>query len=295
MYAENVSITTTTTAFSVNAVGIGQPAIAPSTAGPALKLVNMGQSISVSLDGFVIQNATGASGVDCNGGSGTTAMTRLSLIRTTIRNNAQYGIVTSKCMLSLDQTIIALNPTGGVSLAGSDAVIQNTVVHHNGGAASGTTYGGILMSNTSATTTIVSSTVVANTTSTGSLSASGISCAGTVSILDTVIHSNSGGSTEINAGTSTCQPDHSAFAGAAVANASTNSVDLTTCTDTVLFFDATNNNYTPRSGAGVCSLIDTGAASHTFGTTTVTAPTYDLIGTTRPVGAGFDIGAYEAM
>jgi len=83
--------------------------------------------------------------------------------------------------------------------------------------------------------------------------------------------------------------------GAALANMGTNNIDLTTCSDTVLFVDATNNNYTPKTGAGTCSLIDTGVASHNFGGTTVTAPMYDIAGTTRPLGAGYDIGAYEAM
>lgn len=294
-YAENVSIQTTTTSFAVNAVGIGQPAIAPTATGPAVKLANMGMSISVSLDGFVLQNATGASGVDCNGGSGTTAMTRLSIVRSTIRNNAQYGIVTSKCMLSLDQTTIATNPSGGASLADSDVTIQNTVVHHNGMAASGKTYGGIFMSTTGAgSATIVNSTVVANVTAGGAAAYGGITCAYNVNnILNTVFHSNSGSATELNA--MGCPPDHSAFVGAALAGMGTNNIDLTTCSDAVLFVDATNNNYTPKTGAGTCSLIDTGAASHSFGGTVVTAPAYDIIGTTRPKGSGYDIGAYEAM
>jgi hypothetical protein len=294
-YAENVSIQTTTTSFSVNAVGIGQPTIAPTATGAAVKLANMGMSISVSLDGFVIQNATGASGVDCNGGSGTTAMTRLALVRSMVRSNAQYGIVTSKCMLSLDQTTVALNPSGGASLADSDVTIQNTVVHHNGMAASGKTYGGIFMSTTGAgSATIVNSTVVANATAGGALADGGISCAYNVTnILNTVLHSNSGGTGEINA--MACPPDHSAFVGAALANMGTNNIDLTTCSDTVLFVDATNNNYTPKTGAGTCSLIDTGAASHSFGGTLVNAPAYDIAGTTRPMGGGYDIGAYESM
>jgi len=43
------------------------------------------------------------------------------------------------------------------------------------------------------------------------------------------------------------------------------------------------------------TAIDAGAASHSFGSTTVTAPTYDIAGMMRPQGAGFDIGPYEAM
>ena len=104
-----------------------------------MKLSNLGQPISVSLDGFVIQNATGASGVDCNGVPGMIAMTRLSLIRSTVWKNAQYGVLSSKCTLTLDQTTIALNPTGGLSLAESDTTIQNAVIHHNGGAPTGAT------------------------------------------------------------------------------------------------------------------------------------------------------------
>lgn len=292
-YSENVTIQSGTAALTINAVGIGQPAISPpSTAtAPALKLSSTGSSITVSLDGFVIQNAIGGSGVDCSG-PGATSVARVSLIRSTVSNNAQYGIFASKCLLSTDQTTVAQNAKGGMSLDASDATIQNTIVHHNG-AGSGATFGGIYMTNTSGTINIISSTVVANATGGGALSESGISCNGTVNIFDTVIHSNTGSAAEINA--TGCPPDHSAFVGAALANMSTNSIDLTTCTDSVLFVDSTNANYTPRGGAGNCSLIDTGAASHLFGATTVNAPTYDLIGTSRPQKGGFDIGALEAM
>ena len=47
-----------------------------------------------------------------------------------------------------------------------------------------------------------------------------------------------------------------------------------------------SGSYTPKTGAGTCSLIDTGAASHSFGGTLVNAPAYDIAGTTRPMGGG---------
>src|SRR5262249_41035167 len=53
-------------------------------------------------------------------------------------------------------------------------------------------------------------------------------------------------------------------------------------------------NYTPQTGS---SAINTGAAGVTFGTgagaVTVSAPKADFFGTTRPAGAGYDIGAVE--
>jgi hypothetical protein len=293
-YPENLAVTTTTASYMANLIGIGTPVIAPTATGPALKLVNMGNQIAVSFDGFSFQNATGASGIDCAGNaSGATADTRVSIVRSSIHDNAQYGVVTaSKCMLSLDQTTVASNLTGGLSLAASDAVIQNCLVVHNGMAPTGMTYGGIYMGNTSLTTTIINTTVVGNVLGGGAVALSGITCAGTANILNTVIHGNSPG-TEINA--MACPPDHSAFAGAAVAGTGTNNVDLTTCSDGTIFLDAANGNYRPRAGAGVCSLIDTGAGSHVFGATTVTAPNVDITGAMRAQGNGFDIGAYEVM
>lgn len=60
-----------------------------------------------------------------------------------------------------------------------------------------------------------------------------------------------------------------------------NKVDLTT-TSTGIFTDPANNLWTLATGS---SLIDTG--------TSTGAPIADLVGTNRPQGGGFDIGAYE--
>ncbi|MDB4968917.1 MAG: hypothetical protein JWN44_4606 [Myxococcales bacterium] len=293
VYPENVSIQTSTTSYTVNAIGVGQPTLSPSATGAGLKLANGGMMINVTLDGFVIQSAIGGSGVDCTGVA-PNANTRLSLLRSTLRNNAQYGIIASKCLVTIDQTTIAQNASGGVYASDADVTIQNTLVRQNGMAASGATYGGIFLTApmSAGSATVVNTTVVNNKTSGGALATSGISCGFSANILNSVVHSNTGSSMEMNA--TSCPPDHSAFVGAAVGGTGTNNIELATCTSGVVFVDANNNNYTPRSGAGACSLIDKGIGSHVFNTTTVTAPSYDLNGAPRSSGT-IDIGALEAM
>lgn len=292
-YTENINIKPTTAAYTVNAIGIGQPTISPSVAGPALSLSNMGQPINLSLDGITLQNAMGDSGINCTSTASATNMTRVTILRSTLRNNAKYGIASQDCEVNMDQTTIAMNQVGGMSLTDSDVNIKNMLVVQNGTAASGSTYGGInIATPNKGAATIVNSTVVDNVASGGVSLASGISCVGTTSVLNTVIQGNSGTTNEINA--SACKPQNSAFVGAAAPMTGSNNVELTACATNSIFVDPAKGNFTPVAG-GVCSIVDKGAPSATFGVTMVTAPDHDLNGRSRPQPANgmFDIGAYE--
>lgn len=291
-YAENVSIKPTVSSYTVNAIGIGQPTISPSAAGPAIALSNMGQPINVSLDGLIIQNATGDSGINCTSTAASTAMTRVTVLRSILRNNAKYGLASQDCQVNVDQTRVEQNQVAGMSVTDSDVTATNLLVLHNGMGA-GSTYGGINVATPNkGAAAIVNCTVVDNVASGGVSFASGISCVTLTSVLNTVVQGNTGTTNEINA--STCKPDHSAFVGGAAAINGTNNVELLTCAQNSIFQNPSGGNFMPVAG-GACTLVDKGAASAMFGATTVTAPDHDFNGRSRPQPPGgmFDIGAYE--
>jgi hypothetical protein len=290
-YTENVSIKPTA-AYTVNAIGIGQPVLAPSAAGPAILLSTLGQAINLSLDGLTIQNAAGESGIRCDGTSTSLSLTHVTVLRSTLRNNAKYGLAATNCQANLDQVRVELNQTGGLLLSDSDVVATNLLVVQNGVGA-GTTYGGInILNPNGGTVAIVNSTVVKNVESAGASLASGIACSAVTSVLNCVVQGNTGAATEINA--TLCKPDHSAFVGAAAPNTGNMNVELVACTDNLIFQNPGAGNYVPISG-GSCTLVDKGASAATFGTTTVTAPNHDFDGRSRPQPSNgmFDIGAYE--
>jgi hypothetical protein len=292
-YQENISIKPTTSAYTVNAIGLGQPTISPSSAGPAILLSNMGPAITVSLDGVIVQNAMGDSGINCTSTAASTDATRITVVRSTLRNNAKYGLVSQDCQVNLDQTRIELNQVGGLSLTDSDVSATNLLVRQNGVAPTGSTYGGINVATPNkGAAQIVDSTVVNNVANGGVSLASGVSCVSSTSILNTVVQGNTGTANEINA--VACKPQNSAFVGAAAPMTGANNVELATCTANSIFQNPTAGDFTPISG-GACTLVDKGAASATFGPTTVVAPDHDLNGRSRPQPANgmFDIGAIE--
>jgi hypothetical protein len=293
-YNENITVKPTTAAYTVSAVGIGSPVISPTSAGPAVLLSNMGQPINISLDGFVVQNANGDSGINCSSSASMTSATRVTVLRSTLQSNAQYGLIAQKCMLSLDQVIVSQNQVGGISLTNSDMTITNTLVEHNGIGSSGATYGGISISTPSnGAGSVINCTIVDNVVSGGVLPYSGLACSNTTNVLNTVVQGNTGGTSEINA--VACKPANSAFVGAAGLNTGTNNVELVTCAANSIFQAPATNDFRPVRG-GSCTIVDKGAASATINTTMVTAPDHDLVGTPRPQPSGgmFDIGAYEA-
>jgi hypothetical protein len=285
-YAENIMIQPTGT-YDVTAVGVGQPTITPASPGPAITIANSNQSVSVSLDGITVQNASGpsGSGVDCSSFGGA-ATTRFTLLRSTLRNNSATGIVSSKCDLTLDQVIVGpANLKGGISLDQTAFTITNTLIFRNGSTGGGSGVGGMRISGASTRAVVGNVTIVNNSNDPGVLEASGMHCSGaSPMVFDTVIQGNSG-MVQINA--TICKPDHSSFVHAADANTGSNNNELLGCSANLLFKDAANDNYHPATGgSGSCTLVNLGVQF-------TSAPTHDLDGNPRPAMGQYDIGAYE--
>jgi hypothetical protein len=286
-YAENITIAPMGT-YVLHVIGIGQPVLAPSSAGPALQINNSSQTAGITLDGLTIQNATGSSGsgIVCNGNTSTSSSTTLKVLRSTIRNNSAIGLNIIGCDITVDQTTVAMNAGGGVNLAFNSFTVQNTVVWSNGSSTS--SFGGLTMMNPGTTAVIVNSDFIANQNMTGAMGVSGLGCAGTPIVFNIVVRDNSGVMMEMNSGV--CKPNYSAFVGAALVTGVMGNQDLTTCPSTSLFQNPMAGNFHPTAGTPPCTLVNDGTAM--FGG--VNAPAYDIEGTMRPQGGAFDIGAYEA-
>ena len=281
-YAENVSIAPpAATTYVSRAIGVGQPTIAPATAGAAVTLdkSNGATQITVTLDGFIIKGAGGTSGhgILCGGSSTNTAATKLTLLRSTVMGNAQNGLSASNCDVTLDQDVIGpSNAQGGIYLNGSDFTLQNLLVYKNGTPdPGGSNFGGIDVASVATRKTIYDLTVVKNKAA-AAATASGIVCpVSQPLIVDTVVFLNGGPASEING--LACKPDHSSFFGASLGGMGTNNYELSTCaTDGSQLFKnpATDDYHAKPGGSAPCSLVGIGTSSG--------APAYDLDGTTRP-------------
>jgi hypothetical protein len=282
-YPENISITGGVgTVYTVSSVGVGGPVIMPMGAGPAVALsLSGGTSINVTLDGFTIKSAMGAmgNGVFCQGGGSTTA-TKLTLLRSTVTNNAQNAVNATTCDVTLDQDVIGpMNAAGGILLSGSDFTLQNSLVIGNG-TAGASTFGGINVATTATRANIVNVTVVNNNAKTAT-TAAGLTCGAQPSVINSVFVGNVGpvASPDLNAGV--CLPDHSSFNGASVAGMGTNNYDLVTCgasataIESAIFYGPSTSDYHAKTGgAAPCTLISLGTSSG--------APSYDLDGKVRP-------------
>lgn len=294
-YAESVTAQPSSAAYVVKAIGVGTspPVIAPpmTPSAPALKLqTSNGQQLTVSLDNFVLQGAVGTNGhgILCSGQGGNNPLTKLTLVRSTVQNNAQFGLSASSCDVTLDQDTFASNAQGGISLASTDHTIMNTLIRDNGTAdPSGSSTGGFASSGTFARANIVNDTFVGNKNTTGGVFPSGASCGGTTVFFNDVVAGNSGNAQE----TGGCAPAYSAYVFIGTAGTNTN---ITGCSLANLFVNPTNNDYHPnKTAVAPCSvvLVDHGGAS----SGAVNAPDHDHDGTPRPQPQGgmFDIGCFE--
>jgi hypothetical protein len=276
--------------YTVTAVGVGGPVIQPTSAGPVLTLDKGGgaTSIDVTLDGFTLRGATGASGhgVLCSNGGNAT---KLTLLRSTVRDNAQNAVNASSCTIVLDQDVIGpANTQGGVFLSGSDFTLTNLLVVGNGtGGATGSNFGGINVASTGpGAKTMFNLTVVNNQMRTGLQPSAGIGCAPGVTLANVVLVENAGGAAEIDP--TSCTLNNSAWTGAPGGNGNHDLVNcgLTPAARAASIFDnPTTGDYHPkRGGAAPCTLVGLG--------TPTGAPTVDLEGRTRPNPPS--IGALEA-
>jgi len=293
-YHENVLAQTSASDYVVRVVGVGQPTLSPPATGPAFRVANSSHNLNVTLDGFVVESASGTSGhgISCGSLAPTTAATKLTVLRSTIRNCGQHGVDASSCAITLDQDVVGPgNAQGGIYLTSSDFTITNALVTSNGTAGtSGSTVGGVAIAGTFTQGRIVNATIVGNRMKTGALSASALTCSSAPVVFNVVAQGNTGGSATSEMDAANCLPSYSAFV---AATSGTMNQDISTCGVTqaqqaqALFVDANNGNYHPRTGGTTpCTLVGDGTTMFM----SVQAPTTDLDGTTRTTP--FDIGAY---
>lgn len=290
-YRENV-VVQPTAAFNVRVVGVGQPVLAPSAPGPAFQVSYMAQPVNLTLDGLVVEQASGNAGhgIHCDGSTSNPSRTKVRILRSTVRDNAQIGIKSSGCDLTVDQAIIGPdNKQGGIAIVDSDFTVMNAVVQGNGTEGpSGSSVGGVHVSGSFTTAKIINAVFVGNKAREGAFIAGGLHCVGTPTVFNVVLRDNLPSSLEITS--AECKPDHSAYVGAMTGGGS-NNLDLMTCPSASLFVNPSAADYHPRAGgAAPCNLVNAGTGAFMA----ASAPAYDLEGTARPKQGAFDIGAYEA-
>jgi hypothetical protein len=268
--------------YATTAIAYG--AIMQSPGNTALAVGSNGPSVSVTIDGWKIIS----SDIGANCSAATVGSTKLIVRHSQFTTN-RLAIGGTGCDLTVDSSTIGpFNSGGGIGLSGTnDFTVINSLIERNGGASSST--GGIAQDGMFNRAQVINSTVVNNMVGSGQLAASGISCnangigSATYTVFNNVVYGNTNGSGEIN---SSCLPDHDAYVGGSGTNQ-----DLTSCTAAQIFVDGTNNNWRPKTGSSApCSLIDKGESAYAG----VNAPAYDIEGTSRPMGAGVDVGAYES-
>jgi hypothetical protein len=249
-----------------------------------------GNTISLVLDGLEIGDrslSNGHNGVSCTTSGG--SMAKIAIRRSTIQRAGLFGITSTSCDITVDQSIVGpSNNSGGLYLKTSDFTLQNSVVQKNGSATS--TFGGVQITTLGPAFrgNIINVDVLNNACENQNNRYSGIDCAmGTVSVLNTAVLGNTvgvpTGPVELRG---TCSVDHSAFSGATGTN-----TNLANCTVGDVFA-ADFSPLTTAGGSCPTTVIGKGAAAFSG----ATAPSYDLNGAARPQPAtsSSDIGAIES-
>ncbi len=283
-YMENLKVQNPAGDFIVTLVGLGQPVLTANLINqPVLLLSSDGShKISLSLDGFVIENAVGANGhgIQCKS-LGDPATTRIKLIRSTVRKNLQHGVDSNSCELEFDaDTIGPGNAQGGLLLQSSNFVITNTLVARNGG--SDATFGGLYISSHGSGATVLLNNTVAYNQAKANATASGLHCLQAPLVANSVWFGNSGAAAEVSG---SCQLDHCAYSGAS----QNGNLNLSGCMADMTFKAASSDDYHLVNHSVNCTLVGRGVPS-SQGTS---APLADHDGRPRPGKSGYSIGAFE--
>jgi hypothetical protein len=257
----SISVTTTR---NVTVVGpeVGEPAIilAKTSTDNDVKL-QLSSAASVTLIRVQIGSASSASSQDavlCNG-TGAVSPVVLAILNSSIFKSVGYGVNSTHCTLTLDSDRIALNVSGGVILTNANKyTITNDYIYRNMGTA--------VQIDPLATGAFQLNTIVNNTASAGY---AGVNCNSTVQPVEGSIFWN-------NKVTGSLMEEF----GCNMIRCDVDSVDP-------MFVDNNNDDYRFTNAALVDAVpanVDGGAGPF---------PAHDIFGTRRPLGNGFDVGAFE--
>jgi hypothetical protein len=252
----------------------GNPGIALSADGS--------NTISLTFDGIIVRNMTGTnnSGFKISGGDAT--KTKIRILRSAIKGGQDIGVnIQSNTTLIMDQDIVDSNQQGGIFLSSSNFTITNSLIQNNGTGGTGggaSTFGGITVGMLATAKTLYNLTVVNNHENDNAILGAGVSCALNTIVGNTVLWGN------LPSDISQCTNNNTAYLGATGAG----NISLSSCAVTDIFMSATDFRPQKTPTMAGCSLVDKG-------TTPTGVPAHDLNGVSRPQGAAWDIGAYEAQ
>ncbi len=280
-YTENPSVKTPAAAYTVKAIGVGNPVVTTAAINtPIFYLLADGtHPVNVSFDGFTFQNSSNAPGVRCaNTGAVTQAV--LGVSRSTVTTNGGLGVDSNGCTLNLDRDVIGpSNVGGGISMNGSTFAITNTLVRGNGSPGS-SAVGGISIATLGAGQSQLFNATIVDNHSGMSAGASGLACfMPPAAIANVVLFGNSGAALETS-----CTVDHGAFVGDLVMSG----VNLAPCAETDLFVAPGNGDFHENPNAPQGCVLKAAGTKSSNG---IAAPPVDLDGKTR--APNVDIGAYQ--
>ncbi len=123
---------------------------------------------NVEIIGLAVKNAAGpgADGVSCSGAA------ILSLRRMRITDNAEYGVTSNGCTMTIERSRLSRNPKGALQLAAGMLEIRNNIIDHNGNDALDT--GNVNITNASGR--VAFNTIVQNLSKGGKNRIGGVQC-----------------------------------------------------------------------------------------------------------------------
>ena len=269
-----VSISPTgSTLFSVTIKGPGRvtPPATVNPSGPAIQVNSTSTPFNVTLQGLDVAGA-----VLCN--SPSAGVGTLSVIGCNIHDAATLaGISSTRCNAVVDANLIGPNNhLGGLIIGSSSYSITNNIIFGNGTTSGGN--GGVGVDSAS-TGTLAFNTIVQNHVSSGGTAAGGVYCGGGQSVVDSIVWHNDVSMTSKQ------------MAGCTLSNVVVGSLDSFEGGGVVLadpnFVNASASDY---------HLVKNDPMNQTCCVDKATSTTpHDVDFTSRPLGAGYDVGAHEAQ